>query len=138
MYVHVQTFSFNHERVCTCLYMNMNMYRNVCSMYIHVHNLIYLHVHGTYMFMNVNIVCMDTVQTRLNSIATTLHLPSGPISLATLASLSSAQESLLLSSLLPVIVFSTDRPPRFATPKLPQPLVYFIQIAATPAIICCR
>ena len=73
-------------------------------MYIHFHDLIYLYVHGTYTFMNVNI-CMGTVQTRLYSFTNTLHFPSGPISLATPASLSSAQEPLLLSSLrvLPVI-----------------------------------
>ena len=66
-------------------------------MYIRVHDLIYLYVHGTYSFMNVKI-CMDTVQARLYSFSTTLHFPSGPISLATLASLSSVQEQLLLSS----------------------------------------
>ena len=71
-------------------------------MYIHVHDLIYLYVHGTYTFMHVNI-CMDTVQTCLYIFTTTLHFPSCPISLATPASLSSAQEPLLLSSLLPVI-----------------------------------
>ena len=71
-------------------------------MYIHVHDVIYLYVSGTYTFMNVNI-CMDTVQTRLYSFTTTLHFPSCLISLATPASLSSAQEPLLLSSLLPVI-----------------------------------
>ena len=66
-------------------------------MYRHVHDLIYLYVHGTYMFMHVKI-CMDTVQTRLYSFSTTLHFPSDPISLATPASLSSVQEPLLLSS----------------------------------------
>ncbi len=71
-------------------------------MYIHVHDFIYLYVHGTYMFMHVKI-CMDTVQTRLYSFSATLHFPSGPISLATPVSLSSSQEQLLLSSLLPVI-----------------------------------
>ncbi len=73
----------------------------VCSMYIHVHDLIFLYVHSTYFCMDVNI-CIDTVQTRLYSSTTTLHFSSGPISLATPASLSSAQEPLLLSSLLPV------------------------------------
>ena len=62
--------------------------------------LIYLYVHCTYTFMNVNI-CVDMVQTRLYSFTTTLHFPSGPISLATPASFSTAQEPLLLSSLLP-------------------------------------
>ncbi len=71
-------------------------------MYIHVHDLIYLYVHGTYMFMHVKI-CMDRVQTRLYSFLSTLHFPSGPIILATPASLSSAQEPLRLGSLLPGI-----------------------------------
>ncbi len=66
-------------------------------MYIHVHDLIYLYVNGTYMFMHVKI-CMDTVQTRLYSFSTTLHFPSGPISPATPVSLSSVHEPLLLSS----------------------------------------
>ncbi len=51
--------------------------------------------------------CMDIVQTRLCSVTTTLHFPSSlsQFSLATpwQASLSFAQEPLLLSSLLPVI-----------------------------------
>ena len=85
MYVHVHT---------TCLYMYMYIYN--CIMYIHVYDLICLYVHGTYTFMNVNI-CMGTVQTRLYSFTNTLHFPSGPIRLATPASLSSAQEPLLLS-----------------------------------------
>jgi hypothetical protein len=63
---------------------------------------IYLYVHGTYMCINVNI-CMDIVKTHLYSFTNTLHFPSGQISLATLASLSSAQAPLLQSSLLPVI-----------------------------------
>ena len=50
----------------------------------------YLYVHCTYTFMNVNI-CMDMVQTRMYRFTTTLHFPSRPISLATPASLSSAQ-----------------------------------------------
>ncbi len=74
----------------------------IIMIYIRVHNLKYVYVHGTYTFMNVNI-CIDTVQTRLYSFTTTLHFPSGPISLATPASLSSIQGSLLLSSLLPFI-----------------------------------
>ncbi len=51
-----------------------------------------MYVHCTYTFMNVNI-CMYIVQTRLRqySSTTTLHFSSGPISLATQASLSSAQ-----------------------------------------------
>jgi hypothetical protein len=46
---------------------------------------------------------MDIVQTRLYSFTTTLHFPSGQISLAMQASLSSVQAPLLQSSLLPVI-----------------------------------
>ncbi len=88
----------------------------VCSMYIHVHEFIYLYVHCTYTCIDVNI-CLDTVQTRLCSFTTTLHFPSGPISLATPASLSSEQEQLLLSSLLLAPVFSTDRPPRRGLPR---------------------
>ncbi len=41
------------------------------------------------------------VQTRLYSITSTFHFPSGPTSLATPASLNSAQEPLLLSSMSP-------------------------------------
>ncbi len=67
------------------MFMNVNMY-----------------VHSTYTFMNVNI-CMYIVQTRLYSFTTTLHFPSGSISLATPASLSYAQAPHLQSSLLPVI-----------------------------------
>ncbi len=71
-------------------------------MYIHVHEFkfISLYVHCTYTCIDVNI-CLDTVQTRLCSFTTTLHFPSGPINLAMPVSLSSAQEPLLLSSLLP-------------------------------------
>ena len=58
----------------------------VCTWYIHVHELIYLYVDGTYTFMNVNI-CMHIVQTRLYSFTTTLHFPSGPICFATQVSL---------------------------------------------------
>ena len=79
-------------------------YIMICSMYIHVYAHIYLYVHGTYKVMNLSI-CIDMVQTRLYSFTTTLHFPSGPISLAsaTPASLSSAQASLLQSSFLLVI-----------------------------------
>ncbi len=70
--------------------------------YMHIHNVIYLYVHGKYTSMYVNI-CMDIVQTRLYSFTTTLHFPSSQFSLATQASLSFAQEPLLLSSFLPVI-----------------------------------
>ena len=70
----------------------------VRTWFIHVHALIALYVQGTYMFINVN-VCMYMVQTRLYSITTTLHFPSGLISLVTPVSLSSAQALLLQSSL---------------------------------------
>ncbi len=70
----------------------------VCTWYIHVHALIALYVQGTDTFINVN-VCMYMVQTRLYSFTITLHFPSGPISLATPASPSSAQAQLLQSSL---------------------------------------
>ncbi len=56
-----------------------------------------LYVPGTYMHIDVY-VCMYIVQTRLLtlfSFTSTLHFPSGPISLATPASLSSAQAPLL-------------------------------------------
>ncbi len=46
---------------------------------------------------------MYMIQTCLYSFTTTLHFPSGQISLATPTSLSSAQAPLLQSSLLPVI-----------------------------------
>ena len=75
-------------------------------MYIHVHECIHLYVHGTYTFMNVYI-CMYVTQTRLYSFTTTLHFPSGPISLATPASLSSEQAPLLQSCLPPVICLLT-------------------------------
>ncbi len=86
---------------------------------------------------------MYIVHTRLYSFTTTLHFPSGQISLATLASLSSVQAPLLHSSLLPVISLfngqTTQGQARLATSKLPvpQPQVYLIHIAATPAIRCC-
>ena len=93
MYAHVHTRSWIHI--------------NVCSMYIHVHEFLYLYVNDTYMVMNIY-SCMYILQTlwRLysDSFTTTLHFPSGPISLATLASLSSARQAPLLQSrLLPVM-----------------------------------
>ena len=71
-------------------------------MYIHVYECKVMYVHCTYTFMIVN-MCMYTVQTRLRlySSTTTLHFSSGPISLATQASLSSAQAPFLQSCLLP-------------------------------------
>ncbi len=75
-------------------------------MYIHVHECIHLYVHGTYKFMNVYIR-MYILQTRLYSFTTTLHSPSGQISLATPASLSSAQAPLLQSGLPSVICLLT-------------------------------
>ncbi len=59
-------------------------------MYIHVYECKYMYVPGTHTFMTISI-CMYIVQTRLYRFTTTLHFPSGPISLATPASLSSAQ-----------------------------------------------
>ena len=59
-------------------------------MCIHVHEFINLYVNDTCTVMNIY-SCMYILQTRLyrDSFTTTLHFPSGPISLATLASLSS-------------------------------------------------
>ncbi len=71
-----------------------------CNVYIHVHAFLNLCVCCTYIYMDVD-TCLDTVQTLLCSFTTTLHFPSGQISLAMQASLSSAQKQLLLSSLLP-------------------------------------
>jgi hypothetical protein len=75
------------------------------------------------MYIDIDISwCMDTVHTRLCMFTTTLHFPSFPISLATPASLCSAQEPLLLSyRLLGTSLFNwqTTRA-RLATPKLPQ------------------
>jgi hypothetical protein len=86
-------------------------------MYLHVHEFTSLYVYCTYICIDVN-TCLDTVQTCLCSFTSTLHFPSGPISLATPASLSSTQEQFLLSSrpafLAPI--FSTDRPPRSGLP----------------------
>ncbi len=73
-------------------------------MYIHVHEFTSLFLGCTYICVDVDTVtCLDTVQTLLCSVTTTLHFPSGPISLATPASVSTAprQEPLLQSSLLP-------------------------------------
>ena len=75
-------------------------------MYIHVYEFMSLYVHVTDMYIDVDIgmyidvdICMDTVHTRLCmfTAALALHFPSFPISLATPASLCSAQEPLLLS-----------------------------------------
>ena len=67
-------------------------------MYIHVNEIISIYVHGTNMYIDLDI-CMNTVHTRLCMFTTALHFPSlaFPISLATPASLCSAQEPLLLS-----------------------------------------
>ena len=82
---------------------------------------------------------MYTAHTRLCSFTTTLHFPSGPISLATPASLSTELEPLRLSSLLPgTCLFNPQTTQAWlASPKLPQPLVHLIHIAATLAICCC-
>ena len=69
-----------------------------------------MYVHGTYMFMNVPHMYehgMNMVQRRMYIVKATLHLSSGPIGLATPASLSSAQAPLLQSSLLPFISLLT-------------------------------
>ncbi len=76
MYIHVHELTY--------------LYVHGTYTYTVVHELIYLYVRGTHTFMNVNIY-MDIVQTRLYSFTTTLHFPSGLISLATPASLSYAQ-----------------------------------------------
>jgi hypothetical protein len=94
------------------------------------------------MYINVNI-CLDTVQTRLYMFTTTvtLHFPSSPISLATpAASLSSAQEQLLLSScLLGTSLFNWQTTQALLdTSKLPQPQVHqgLIHIAALSILLC--
>ena len=119
-----------HTRIC-------NQW-NVYTKYIHIHIYIYVYVICTYMFIN-KYICIYMVQTRLYSFTTTLHFPSGLISLAMQAS-SSAQAQLVQSSLLPVIRsllnWQTTQA-LLATSKLSQPLCYLIHIAATPAISCC-
>ena len=72
-------------------------------MYIHVLAFMVLYVYVTDMYIDVDIgmyidvdICMDTVHTRLCMFTAALHFPSFPISLATPASLCSAQEPLLL------------------------------------------
>ncbi len=102
VYVHFLACSTNHERVCTCTW----IYWNVGTMYIHVHDFTCVYIHGTYTFMNIYI-CMYQDMTHLYSFKTTLHFPSGQISLATPASLSSLQALLLQSSLLPIISLLT-------------------------------
>ncbi len=105
MFMKAQTCMSRYMSVpCTLTYLNVL----VCRLYIHVHAIIHLYVHGTHTgtFMNVNL-CMDIIQTRLYKFTTTLHFPSLAcqirLATVTLASLSSTQEPLLLSSLLPVI-----------------------------------
>ncbi len=73
-YRHVCTCSHMFMKAQTCTYMSVPwtwIYLNVCSLYIHVHVVIHLYVHGTHTFMNVNI-CMDTIQTRLYKFTATL------------------------------------------------------------------
>ena len=65
-----------------------------------------MYIHGTYTFIIVYI-CIYIVQARLYCFKTTLHFSSGPISLATPASLSCPQATLLQSSLLPLISLLT-------------------------------
>jgi hypothetical protein len=77
-------------------YLNINIYKHICSWFnIFVCKLYILCCVHTYLFVYVYMLIYVWTQYRL-------HFPSGPISLATLASLSSTQEPLLLSSLLPV------------------------------------
>ena len=75
-------------------------------MYIHVYDYIHMYIHCTYTFIIVYI-CIYIVQARLYCFKTTIHFSSGPISLATPASLSSPQATLLQSSLLPLISLLT-------------------------------
>ncbi len=119
--------------VCTCTY--IYIWYVTCT-YMFMHSYI-CNVCCTYIYIDVD-TCLDIAQTRtlLCSFTTTLHFPSGPISLATQASLSAKQEQLLLSSLLPgtsLFNWQTTQE-RLATPKLPQPLVHLIHIAATPGL----
>ncbi len=129
MYVHVNRWMCMYIwRTCTCIYVS------VCSMSLHVHEIIYMYVNGTYTFMK----CIYMIHSRLYSFTITFHFPSGQISLATQASLNSAQEPLLVSSLLPVICLHRQTTQaRLASSKLLQPRVYLIHIAATQAIRCC-
>jgi hypothetical protein len=62
-----------YQHVCTC-YVHVHVY-TVTKMYIHVHEFGLMYVHGTYMYIDVDI-CMDTVQTCLCMFTTTLHFPS--------------------------------------------------------------
>ncbi len=57
----------------------------------------FLYVHSTYTVMNVNI-CMDVLQTRLYSFTTTLHFPSGPISLDATSASQTAESQLRAGS----------------------------------------
>jgi hypothetical protein len=85
--------------LCTCTYIYI-WYVTCTYMFMHSYICMYI-VQSTYICMDVK-TCLDIVQTRLCSFTTTLHFPLGLISLATQASLNSAQELLLLlSSLLP-------------------------------------
>ena len=85
-YRHVCTCSHMFMKAQTCTYMSLpwtwiswylNHHDDVCRLYIHVHVIIHLYVHGTHTFMNVNL-CMDilVIQTRLYKFTTTLHFPS--------------------------------------------------------------
>ena len=116
---HVYTCWWFYVHTCTCIYMFM-FFIIVCSMYIHVYAYIFLYIHGTYTYLNIYI-CTYHVYTRSYSFTTTRHFLSGPISLATPASLSSAQASLLQSSFLLVISLLNwqTTQARLATSKLP-------------------
>ena len=88
-----------------------------------------MYIHGTYTFIIVYI-CIYIVQARLycRGFNPTLHFSSGPISLATPASLSPPQATLLQSSLRPLISLLSSVS-SVSSSKLPQPLVYLIHIA---------
>ncbi len=148
LYVRLWTL-FRHAYTCLqfinmyihVMYMYIYLYM-VCKImvYIHVHAFLCLYVRCTYIYIDVD-TCLDTVQALLCSFTTTLHFLSGQISLVpqARASLSSAQELLLLSSLLhgtSLFNWQTTQA-LLATPKLPQPRVHLIHFAATPAIRCC-
>ncbi len=111
MYVHV-SLMYMYIHLCIMMVCNMPVY--IMMIHIQVHAFLYLYVRCTY------IVCIDvTVNTSTchtlpvfghctytsvqltTTVTLQVHFPLGPISLATAASLSCAQEQLLLSSLLP-------------------------------------
>ncbi len=71
-----------------------------------------------------------------------VHCSYMPVQLhnhTSLASLHTALDQLLLSSLLPGTSLFNQQATQawLASPKLPQPRVHLIHIAATPAVPCC-